>query len=260
MRREQFLRELKEALEGRLPESDIAEILADHSEFFEAGLAEGSTEEEVARQLGDPAKIALSLLQREWIQEGPHDALHAQRTRIPKADILMRLTAFVVDALVPALPFLWFAPRTGLVSFFFPHIVLAIVPSWLSTVRVSSHRWISAARGFWEVAILLSVLWFLMVNVVFLWASRGQTLGKWMFGLRVVDRAGGPAKPAQLAMREIVGKQALNALCSLIWLPLGFLPALASLVWCAVSPDGMTVWDAIAGTRVVDGKAARRRD
>lgn len=260
MTRDQFMRELKEALDGRLPESDIAEILADHSEFFEAGLAEGSTEEEVARQLGDPAKIALSLLRREELQDGHQNERPAQQARIPKADISRRLAALVVDTLVPTLPFLWFAPNLGIVSFFCPQIVLAIVPSLLSTVRLSSHRWIAAARGLWQVAIVASVVWFLMVNFVSLWKSRGQTLGKWMFGLRVVDGAGGPARPAQLATREIVGKQVLNALCSVIWLPLGFLLPLASLVWCALSPDGMTVWDSIAGTRVVEATSVRRGD
>lgn len=260
MRRKQFMRELREALEGYLPESDIVEILADHSEFFEAGLEEGSTEEEVAKQLGDPAKIALSLLRREGVQDAHQNGLPAQRAGVPKADISMRLAALVIDVLIPALPFLWFAPSLGIVSFFCPQLVLALVPSLLSTVRLSSHRWIASARGLWQVAVIASLVWFLMVNVVSLWVFRGQTLGKRVYGLRVVDRAGGSARPAQLATREILGKLAINALCSLISPPLGFMLPLVSLVWSALSPEGTTLWDAIASTRVVDARAEHRGD
>ncbi len=260
MRRERFIQELKEALEGRLPESDVAEILADHSEFFEAGLAEGSTEEQVADRLGDPAKIALSLIRKEGYQDGSQDGPLAQQAAVPKTDISRRMAALVIDALVPALPFLWFAPSVGLVSFFCPQLVLALVPSLLSTVRLSSHGWIASARGLWQVAVVASLLWFLMVNVVSLWVFRGQTLGKRMFGLRVIDRAGGLARPAQLAAREIFGKLVINALCSLISPPLGFMLLLVSLVWSALSPEGMTLWDAIASTRVVDARAQRRGD
>ncbi len=272
MRREQFMRELKEALEGRLPESDVAEILADHNEFFDAGLAEGNTEEQVAERLGDPAKIALSLLRREGIQDGSQVGLRdglqggsqhgssPRHTGVPKADISRRVAAFVIDALVPVLPFLWFAPNWGIVSFFCPQFMLALVPSLLSTVRVSNHSWIASARGFWQVAVVASLVWFVMVNVASLWVFRGRTLGKRMFGLRVIDRAGGAAKPAQFAAREILGKLVINAMCSSIWLPLGFVPPLASLVWSAISPDGMTLWDAIAGTRVADARSERRGD
>ncbi len=257
MRRERFMQELKEALEGRLPESDVAEILTDHNEFFEAGLAEGNTEEQVADRLGDPAKVALSLIRKDGYQNESRDGPLAQQAGVPKADLSRRMAAFVIDALVPALPFLWFAPNWGIVSFFCPQFIVALVPSLLSTVTLSSHSWIASARGFWQVAVVASLVWFVMVNVVSLWVFRGQTLGKRMFGLRVMDRAGGPARPAQLAAREIFGKLAINTLCSSIWLPLGFVPPLASLIWSAFSPDGQTLWDAIAGTRVVDARTER---
>lgn len=58
--REQYLKELKEALEHVNPEIE-KEIVEDFQAHFEMGLEEGKTEEELAQELGDPKELAKQL-------------------------------------------------------------------------------------------------------------------------------------------------------------------------------------------------------
>jgi uncharacterized membrane protein len=56
MNREQFLSQLRKAL-GRASETDKREILGDYEEHFRVGIAEGRSEEEIAKALGNPTAI-----------------------------------------------------------------------------------------------------------------------------------------------------------------------------------------------------------
>ncbi|WP_156839784.1 DUF1700 domain-containing protein [Novosphingobium aquimarinum] len=60
MTRNDFIRRLKAGLKG-LPAEDISDIVADYEEHFEAGAAEGRSEEEVADALGNPTRLAREL-------------------------------------------------------------------------------------------------------------------------------------------------------------------------------------------------------
>ncbi|KPH57469.1 DUF1700 domain-containing protein [Novosphingobium aerophilum] len=60
MKRNEFIKRLKAGLKG-MPQDDIAEIVADYEAHFEAGVAEGRSEEEVAEALGNPARLAREL-------------------------------------------------------------------------------------------------------------------------------------------------------------------------------------------------------
>lgn len=60
MKRNEFIRRLKAGLKG-MPQDDINEIVADYEEHFDAGLADGRSEEEVAAALGNPARLAREL-------------------------------------------------------------------------------------------------------------------------------------------------------------------------------------------------------
>ena len=60
MKRNEFIRRLKAGLKGA-PQDVIAEIVADYEEHFDAGAAEGRSEEEVAAALGNPARLAREL-------------------------------------------------------------------------------------------------------------------------------------------------------------------------------------------------------
>lgn len=60
MTRNEFIRRLKAGLKG-LPAEEVADIVADYEEHFEAGAAEGRSEQEVAEALGNPARLAREL-------------------------------------------------------------------------------------------------------------------------------------------------------------------------------------------------------
>ena len=59
MTREQFMTELKRSL-GRRPEAERNEILYDYEEHFRMGAADGKSEEEIARSLGNPRMLGKS--------------------------------------------------------------------------------------------------------------------------------------------------------------------------------------------------------
>ncbi len=56
MNRDQFLAQLRKAL-GRTSEAEKREILADYEEHFRVGIAEGRSEEDLAKALGNPSAI-----------------------------------------------------------------------------------------------------------------------------------------------------------------------------------------------------------
>ncbi|WP_159979915.1 MULTISPECIES: DUF1700 domain-containing protein [unclassified Novosphingobium] len=60
MKRNEFIKRLKAGLKG-VPQDVVDEIVADYEEHFEAGLAEGRSEEEVASALGNPSRLAREL-------------------------------------------------------------------------------------------------------------------------------------------------------------------------------------------------------
>ena len=55
---QEYIRILRNRLEGTLPQEDIDDILADYSEHFRIGKADGRTEEELFRSLGSPDDVA----------------------------------------------------------------------------------------------------------------------------------------------------------------------------------------------------------
>lgn len=69
MTRLEFIRRLEAGLKG-LPCEDVDDILSDYAEHFEAGMADGRSEAEIAAALGDPARLARELRfefgQRNW--------------------------------------------------------------------------------------------------------------------------------------------------------------------------------------------------
>ncbi|MDR1736538.1 MAG: DUF1700 domain-containing protein [Oscillospiraceae bacterium] len=62
MTKSDFIKRLRKALRWNFDESEIADILADYSGFFDSGEAEGKPEHEISAELGDPAEIANGLV------------------------------------------------------------------------------------------------------------------------------------------------------------------------------------------------------
>jgi uncharacterized RDD family membrane protein YckC len=86
-----------------------------------------------------------------------------------------------------------------------------------------------------------------LLNFVLLTAWRGQTIGKWATGLRIMQRDGREMGVARSLLRHLVGYP-----LSLLTLGLGFLIA-------AFNSNGRTLHDVIAGTVVVRETARRTR-
>ncbi len=65
MTKKGFIRQLKRALQWRLPLNRTQEVLTDYEGFFAEGIEAGQTEEALCAQFGAPKKIARSVLQDE---------------------------------------------------------------------------------------------------------------------------------------------------------------------------------------------------
>lgn len=63
MKKNEFIDELRYALEGKLPPEDLNEITADYADIFENGIASGKSEERIAEEIGSPAKVARTILE-----------------------------------------------------------------------------------------------------------------------------------------------------------------------------------------------------
>lgn len=57
MNRNEFMEQLRNGLNG-ISQEEIEDILYDYEEHFEIGLSKGKTEEEIAKELGNPKSIA----------------------------------------------------------------------------------------------------------------------------------------------------------------------------------------------------------
>lgn len=242
MTRSEFMTELKSALTDQMSEIDIAEVLADYGEFFETGLAEGETEEQISERLGQPARIALSLISRKPREDKP---------AYPAPALYRQISSLLIDILFAALPFVFISANLAVLSFFYPQLIPNMLRSFFSTVLISNHTWIATIRGFWLAAVCLSGAWWLFINPLSLFLFKGRTAGMKLAGLTVVSTDGGRASLIQCFLREWIGKLCINMLFSLIWEPLAFLPVVASLILAAFTKNGMTIWDVVSGTRVV---------
>lgn len=65
MTRQQYLSKLRKQLQFKLSNSEIADIISDIEECFDAGAAEGKSEEEICLSLGEPKSAAASLLNEQ---------------------------------------------------------------------------------------------------------------------------------------------------------------------------------------------------
>lgn len=65
MTQKQYLTKLRKYLRFRLSNKEIGDILSDMEECFEAGAAEGKSEEDICLSLGDPKTAAASLLSEQ---------------------------------------------------------------------------------------------------------------------------------------------------------------------------------------------------
>lgn len=280
MNKKDFLYELESALEGRLSESDVREIVSDYGDIFDNGAASGKDEEEVAREIGSPARIARTIL-----EDGPETGRRAgvaqagagerqysdfqrninektskifdkviepdKNVRIENlAPMTRRLGAYIIDGVL-----------LGAVTL---GILAALTAPLMYMVRtsVSEVNFVTSSmgpmggefmnRGMMSGfpimnAVLLALMLgaFNLFTTIFIWATNGYTPGKWMLKMRVVKTDGSKIGFLDALLRELIIKCLANSVLS------GFLN-LFSFIWGCVTEDHKTVHDLVAKTRVVE--------
>lgn len=120
-------------------------------------------------------------------------------------------------------------------------LVDGVVSSLVAAVVATATAFLFSSAGE-ETLGLSMVLAYLLVPLAYYWvptALSGQTLGKRLVGIKVVDAEGRPPGYARAAMREVVGK-----LLSALLLYLGYLVAL-------FHPERRALHDLVGGTWVV---------
>ena len=73
MNKERFMEQLEASL-GRISKEERQDILQDYEEYFEIGMEQGKTEQEIAASLGSPKQIAKELLAAYHLEQAEKSA------------------------------------------------------------------------------------------------------------------------------------------------------------------------------------------
>ena len=73
MNKERFMEQLEASL-GRISKEERQDILQDYEEYFEIGMEQGQTEQEIAASLGSPKQIAKELLAAYHLEQAEKSA------------------------------------------------------------------------------------------------------------------------------------------------------------------------------------------
>ncbi|WP_165445440.1 RDD family protein [Bacilliculturomica massiliensis] len=275
MRKEEFLKELRYSLEGRLPDADIREITSDYGDVFENASAEGKSEQEVADELGSPAKIARTILEEDELKKRETAAREAEeRARMAEnearaaraAEAEARAAADQArDAFrkEPAADARYgpFAGRmapmgTRLAAYLTDGVIQIALLIFVGLVILGIPMLLSDGRyGYWggRLTVYFQLMTLLLVaavgcmnllTAVFVWATNGYTPGKWLFKIRVVRLSGQKITFMEAVMREFLIKGIASGMTS------GLLN-LFSFIWGCSSDFNKTVQDLVADTTVV---------
>jgi len=207
----EFLTELENALEDKLPKTDLDQVLSDYSSFFNEKTARGRTEESASKQLGSPAKIARNIIDTRNLAE-----------TVGLASMSRRLGAFMVDTFVSAIS-----------------ILLAVLPSKL------------LGSGTIQGGILILLLPLILLlgvsnilTAILLWAGNGYTPGKWLLKIRVVKLDSKKLTFWDAILREFlikgIGNVILNGILNI-----------GSFIWGCATSQHKTVQDLAAQTKVI---------
>lgn len=229
MRRNEFLTELRNGLDGKVNKSELEDILRDYHELFEEGLLEGKTEEEISAGLGSPAQtVRLILSERSDYGKIVGD----QKAWIHDAPFYGRMMAWLIDHCLSVFPLAFFG-----VARMLP--IAVVWPPILLLYAVDTHPSPSEAAG-----AIICICYFALYHILFLVLLKGRTPGKLLLRLRVVNQDGSKPSIPQILGREMIGRLFINSITFGV-------SNLVSFIWCLFSKENKTVHDAVANTRVV---------
>jgi uncharacterized RDD family membrane protein YckC len=280
MNKKEFLSELENALEGKLPESDIREIVSDYGDIFDHSTASGKNEEEVSREIGSPARIARTILEdgtdtgrtAEISQAGSggrqytdfQQNINEKTNRIfdkviePDTNIEIeklapmsrRLGAYIIDSILLGAVTLVVVIALSAPFMYMVRTSVSEVNYATSTIgptaSVLMNRGFMPGIAFANIIVLVLLFGaFNLFTTIFIWATNGFTPGKWMLKMRVVKTDGSKISFLDAILRELIIKCIANSVLS------GFLN-LGSFIWGCVTEDHKTVHDLVAKTQVVE--------
>lgn len=232
MKQFEYLRELKENLEGKLAPETIKDILSDYESFFLSGREDGKNDDEISAELGSPAFLAKSLLEEQCeTQTVLKDKLIANPGR--------RLCAYLIDAVIAVLPL--FVVTGILGSIMLSFLLLIEYPSPLvgalsslsyaafqevtvtdtntyssisaskydeNTIQKVSSRPAPLSIAFAVLGIGFYILYSLITALIF----RGQTIGKRLMHIKVWHSDRSSVKRGSIFIREFLGKILINSI------------------------------------------------
>lgn len=273
MNKREFLDELENALEGKLPEEDIKRLRTDYNSVFVKAAAEGRSEEDVAAEIGSPAKIVRSILenaenrgkrndQRDYtdFQRNINEKTSKIFDRVVQPDRSIelaqlapmgrRLGAYIIDGIFLGLILYGLIALIAMPLYFLRSETVTQIGHAMIPYSVSANihpRMFMGIGGALSALINLFLLFggFNLLSVFFLWGTNGFTPGKWLLKMRVVKTNNSRITFLDALLREVVIKFIGNALLS------GLLNV-GSFIWGCVTDDHKTVHDLVAQTRVVN--------
>jgi uncharacterized membrane protein len=171
MKRNEFVSALEKALAG-LKSDEIQEIISDFQEHFATGLAGGKTEEEVARELGDPVALA-----GQYIEEFPKNEPPGTGTGRRIAQGSLALAGLVLFDIVIAIPVIsslfgvWVAFWAVNVAIFAGSLAGLTAPFWVNDLPSALSGAGYSCLGLSLLA--LSILWGIGMCYVTKWVCKG---------------------------------------------------------------------------------------
>lgn len=261
MKRNEYLRELKENLEVKISQEELNDILADYESFFIAGKEEGKDEDTISKDLGSPAFLAKSLIDD---QKNPHNK--GNDKSIAYALLGKRILAFIIDGFIAVIPSLIIAGTfISTVLFITYPAPLDGASIYLSVATFSQFTSESAVTEIQNIdsnaveynneknnterpsivittAILGSLFFYLLYSLVTTLILKGQTFGKRIMKIRVVKSSSSHAKFSNIFIRELIGKVLINSIP---------LVPLISLFTMLFTKENKTLHDMISDTIVV---------
>lgn len=231
MKQFDYLNELKENLEGRLPPEAIEDILSDYESFFVSGRDDGKTDDEISTSLGSPTFLAKSLLEAQEETQAAPDKHIANPGR--------RLCAYFIDAVIAVLPafvityvlgsailsymllIAYPSPLVGASTYLSyaayqeytttvtgPHAVISVAQNGAKSTQKDISRPTPVSIAFAVFALVFYMLYSLGATLIL----RGQTIGKRLMHIKVRRSNADPVKKGSIFSRELLGKILINSI------------------------------------------------
>lgn len=273
MNKREFLDELENALEGKLPEAEIKKLRTDYNAIFVKAAAEGRSEEDVAAEIGSPAKIVRSILEdtgnserrnRERDYTDFQRNINEKTSKIfdrvvqPDRSIALsqlapmgrRLGAYIIDGIFLGFILYGLIALIAMPVYFLRSETVTHIGQNMMPYSISANihpRMFMGIGGALAALINVFLLFggFNLLSLFLIWGTNGFTPGKWLLKMRVVKTNNSKITFLDALLREVAIKFIGNALLSGL---LNF----GSFIWGCVTDDHKTVHDLVARTRVVN--------